>query len=92
MDRQLHRARIHKGAKVTYEAELDSLPNGSFVSMDGSAWLVWHDGLLRWTPGGYAARRPRPGGVTVTVLTPQPIVACLAAGYLPEIHPSRHTL
>lgn len=92
MDRELHRARVRKGAKVTYEAELDSLPNGSFVEMEGSAWLVWDDGLLLWTPGAYKARRPRLHGLNVTVLTPQPIVYCLAAGYVPEIHPSRHVL
>ncbi len=42
MDDELHRCRIERpGRKVTYQAELSSLPNGSFVEIDASPWLVW---------------------------------------------------
>jgi hypothetical protein len=89
MDAELHTARVdRRGRKVTYEAALDSLPNGCFVEMDGDAWLVWNEVLLQWTPEGYARRIRRPDQLMVTVLTPGPIVECFRRGYEPEIHAS----
>jgi hypothetical protein len=57
------------------------------IELDGRAWLVDRQGLLAWTPGGYADRRDRPDS-EVTVITPESTVAVLAAGYQPVIHPS----
>jgi hypothetical protein len=89
MDEDLHRARIdEQGGKVTYEAALDSLPNGCFVEIDGGAHLVWDDALLLWTPEGYTKRARRPVGVTATVLTPGPTVECIRGGYEPAVHAS----
>jgi hypothetical protein len=89
MDAELHRARIDsQGKKVTYEAPLSNLPGGCFVQMDRSTYLVWGEALLLWSPQGYVARDPMPARVTVTVLTPEPIVHCLGRGYQPEIHHS----
>ena len=89
MDALLHRSRIDRhGAKVTYEANLDTLPDATFVQIGDSAWLVWHDHLLLWTPEGYTKRQPRPGRLTATVLTPRPIVECFRTGYRPEVHSS----
>lgn len=89
MDLVLHPARIDAtGRKVTFRAPLRSLPNGAFIELDQQPWLVRDDTLHLWTPGGYTRRQPRPPNLSVTVLTPQPIVACLRAGYLPEIHTS----
>jgi len=64
------------------------LPDGCFVRIDGSPFLISHDALLLWTPEGYASMGPRPGRATVEVLTPEPIVQCIRAGYRPEIHTS----
>jgi hypothetical protein len=48
-----------------------------------------HDGrLLAWTPGGYRQRPVEAPGGPVTVITPRPTVAVLAAGYRPVLHPS----
>jgi hypothetical protein len=92
IDLVLHRHRIDpRGSKVTYETTLQSLPNGSFIAIDGAAWLVWDDALLLWTPEGYAEKVPRPDGVIVTVLTPRPIVECFRHGYQPATHDSRTT-
>ena len=88
MDLELHSARIAGGKKVTYKAPLDSLSDGCFVEVDGSPYLVAGSALLLWTPAGYTRRDARPKDAIVTVLTPQPIVACLRHGYLPEIHAS----
>jgi hypothetical protein len=86
MDRQLHPARIdNRKAKVTYRDQLGSLPNGSFVELDGAAYLVWKDALLRWSIDGYVERVARPA-VEGVVLTPRPIVECLRRGYVPEVH------
>jgi hypothetical protein len=86
MDLELHPARIAKKEKVTYRAGMDSLPDGSFVEIDASAYLVWGDALLLWTPEGYTKREARPNHSTVTVLTPAPIVECFSHGYKPQIN------
>jgi hypothetical protein len=88
MDLRLHaERRVRGGGKVTYQAPCDDLPAGTFIEHGGAAWLVRGDGLLRWTPGGYAGREVRPDGL-VTVLTPRSTVAVLQAGYVPAVHPS----
>jgi hypothetical protein len=83
MDKELHPARIDRRTKVTYEAPMESLPDGCFVRMDARPYLVWNDALLLWTPHGYTARHKRPTDSTATVLTPEPIVACFRHGYKP---------
>ena len=88
IDGELHRTRIHSGTKVICEADSDSLPNGCFVEIDRSAYLVWDHALLLWTPEQYTNRIRRPRGHTLMVLTPQPIVECFRHGYVPQIHPS----
>jgi len=92
MDLELHPARIDRRKKVTYEAAMDSLPDGCFVQVDGRAHLVWGDTLLLWTPDGYTWRHGRPTDTTATVLTPEPIVGCLHHGYTPEIHNSSRSI
>ena len=92
MDLELHPARIDRGQKVTHEAALSSLPDGSFIRIEGCPHLVWRNALLLWTPEGYARKRSRPKDFVVTVLTPKPIVECFKQGYAPEIHPSWRSL
>jgi len=89
IDAELHRARIGSGSgKITYEAALDSLPNGCFVEVGGGAYLVWDDALCLWSPERYVERVPRPDRLVVTVLTPAPTVECFRAGYTPYVHES----
>ncbi|MBV8732727.1 MAG: hypothetical protein JO336_23190, partial [Acidobacteriia bacterium] len=106
MDAELHCARIQgRAAKVTYQAPLDSLPNGTFIELAPAALqsrdregavaapcLIWNDAVYLWTPQRYTQKRTRPRGISVTVLTPRPIVECFRAGYIPEIHSSFGTL
>lgn len=88
MDDALHAARCTpRREKVTFEAPIRDLPDGTFVARDGGAWLVSGDTLHRFTPAGYVGNQSRPAGL-VTVLTPAPTVAALAAGYRPQIHES----
>lgn len=89
IDAELHRARIDNCKRqVTYESAIDSLPNGCFVEIGGEAHLVWDDALFLWSPERYVKRARRPDGLTVTVLTPAPIVECFRAGYVPQVHES----
>src|ERR1051326_7095662 len=67
--------------KRTYVATLDALPDGTYVAIDGQAWLIVDDALLAWSGDGYTERRQRPHDMDVTVLTPRSIVALLRAGY-----------
>jgi hypothetical protein len=92
IDDRLHAERVGPmRTKRTFTANLDDLPDGAFVMLEGSrdaCHLVLDDTLLAWTPSGYSARLPRPAGAVVSVLTPRSIVAALRAGYQPEIHPT----
>ena len=93
MDIELHRARVdNRREKVTYSAAVLSLPDGCFVQVDGSAYLVWDNALLLWTPQGYTRRESRPDDLVAKVLTPQPVVDCFRQGYKPEVHASWRSL
>jgi hypothetical protein len=93
MDAELHRARLDSSRrKLTYAAALETLAHGCFVEIEGSAYLLWDDALMLWTPEGYARRIAKPKELAVTVLTPHPIVECFRAGYEPEIHDSWRSL
>jgi hypothetical protein len=88
MDARLHRERVAAGGKRTYQEDLASLPDGTYVTLDGKAWLVWGTRLHEWSDSGYTSRRPRAAHRDVDVLTPASAVAILSAGYRPEIHPT----
>jgi hypothetical protein len=88
MDEVLHRERLDGRTKRTHRRAIDTLPDGAFIALDGVAFAVKGNALLRWTPRGYAGCKPRPRGVTVDVLTPPAILAVLLAGYQPRWHPS----
>ena len=89
IDAELHRARIdRRKGKITYRASLNSLPDGCFVQIDCSSYLVLGDTLLLWSPEGYLEKCQRPNDLTVTILTPEPVVRCIRQGYRPEIHKS----
>jgi len=89
MDVVLHaERRVRPWVKRTHVAAFSSLPDGTYVALDGQAWLVHGDRRLAWSADGYHHRAPRPVGGDVTVLTPPSIVAVLRAGYQAEVHPS----
>ena len=86
MDEALHRERLQGRAKRTHRRTIDALPDGTFIALDGEAFAIRGDLLLRWTPRGYEARKKRPRGIAVDVLTPPAIVAVLQVGYRPRWH------
>jgi hypothetical protein len=88
MDRALHAARVTRDRRqVRHNAALPSLPEGTFILWGGQPHLVRGDHLHPYAPAAYLSPLPRPEGI-VTVLTPAPMVATLAAGYPPLVHPS----
>jgi len=86
MDEVLHRERLDGHAKRYSRSELDDLPDGAMIALDGEAFALRGGELLHWTPSGYGARKPRPDGMSVEVLTPSSIIAALKAGYRPRWH------
>jgi hypothetical protein len=88
MDEVLHRERLSGRAKRLHRRKIESLPDGAFVTLHGTAFAVRGNVLLRWAADGYDARVPRPRQVTVDVLTPPAVLSVLAAGYRPRWHPS----
>ena len=88
MDQVLHRERLQGRAKRRHRRSADGLPDGAFIAIDGAAFAIRGDTLLRWTPDGYRKRIPRPRGSMVDVLTPPAILKVLALGYQPRWHPS----
>ncbi|MBM3529141.1 MAG: hypothetical protein FJX62_13710 [Alphaproteobacteria bacterium] len=88
MDDVLHAERLNGRSKRTHLQTLDHLPDGAFVALDGEAFALHDNRLLRWTPAGYAGSHRTPRTQAVDVLTPPSILAVLAAGYRPHWHPS----
>ncbi len=88
MDAVLHGERLQGRAKRRHRRRIDTLPDGAFVALNGEAFAIHGDRLLRWTPQGYHARKPRPRRIAVDVLTPPAILAVLSAGYQTHWHPS----
>jgi hypothetical protein len=88
IDARLHAERL--GAKPT--RAVAELPDGVFVLVDDAPWLVLGGALRRWTPAGYADRRPATG--RAPVLTPLAVIPALSAdwdGVVPFLHPSALT-
>lgn len=82
-----HRLHGQRTAGVPWSARGDGLPDGAMVALEGAPWLVLGGSLLAWSHSGYTSRRARPSGA-VEVITPPSIVAVLARGWTPHLHPS----
>ncbi len=91
MDRVLHAERLDGKKKRLHRAEIDSLPDGAIIALNGEAFAVRGERLLRWTPQGYAPARQRPRGVEVDMLTPPSMLTVLTRGYALLWHPSAST-
>lgn len=94
VDLKLHSDRTSSAReKKTYCDQIDHLPDGVFVVLNGVpdiAWLLWSGELLKWTPEGYSERREISCGEMVTVLTPKSTVNAIAAGYRPHVHHNKN--
>jgi hypothetical protein len=87
IDVQLHRERL----EARRDAPIDQLPDGAMVVHEDAPALVLGSELLRWSPGGYDLRSPRPKRGRAQVITPPSLVELLGHGWaplVPLIHPS----
>jgi len=90
IDKVLHAERVRRGgAKVTYEAELGTLSDGTMVEIADTAYLIWGKRLLQWSFASYTEiEEPYPLQRRVQVLTPASIVRVFSNGFRPEVHES----
>jgi len=93
IDAQLHEERVDPVTRAhrCHEARLDELSDGAFVLRGDAPWLVCGAHLLRWTPGGYVERMPRPVGRQAILITPPSLVEVLRTKrepLVPFLHPS----
>lgn len=89
IDAALHAARLQRPGRqqCRLPAPAATLPDGAFCLLDAKPHLIWGDAARSWQRGQYGPARPRPDGL-VTVLTPAPMLAVLAAGWRPVLQPA----
>ena len=86
IDDILHRERVNKdGSKVKYEDQLSSLPDGTFIELEGKPYVIFQRGVYEWSPFGYGEKKPLPATQTVTILTPKSFVNTFRVGYESEV-------
>ncbi len=93
MDVELHAERVESRTRrqLTRPARLETLPDGVIVRHQGTPTLLSAGRLLPWSFEGYGDPIRQLGDLTVEVLTAPKVVAALAHGYLPMVHPSAGT-
>ena len=86
IDNILHAQRLDSGGhKVTYTADINTLPNGCFIEWNGQPWLTFNGSIYPWTPGGYGEKTSFSSLTAVKVLTPLSTVNAIKVGYVPEV-------
>jgi hypothetical protein len=90
MDTMLHAERVESRTrrKRRYPATAGQLPDGAMVWHAGAPALHHAGTLLPWSWSGYGPPEPVAPAANVELLTPPSIVAALAAGYRPLVHPT----
>ena len=87
IDAVIHGERIRENhPKTSFEASLEDLPSGTFISLDKEAWLVGDKQIFKWSPFGYGKVMALPGKEKAEVLTPRSIVNAFKAGYAPQVN------
>ena len=85
IDKTLHAARMSRNkGKVTFQAKLKELPNGTIFMSDDKPILLSEASFLEWNFSGYRETETKPIE-DVTVLTPKPLVDIYSAGWRPEV-------
>jgi hypothetical protein len=88
MDSVLHRERVDRRRRqLTYPLPEAGPTDGTMIRADEHIGLVLGGRLRPWSFHGYGPPVPVPAGA-VEVLTPPSIVAAIAAGYRPLVHPT----
>jgi hypothetical protein len=88
MDAVLHRERVARSRRqVTRTMDAGRLPDGVMIRAAAGIGLLVGGQLWPWSPTGYSAAGTSLSG-PVEVLTPPAIIAAIAAGYQPMVHPT----
>ncbi|MGD0605659.1 MAG: hypothetical protein ABSA53_18945 [Streptosporangiaceae bacterium] len=88
MDAVLHRERVGRSRRqVTRTMDVGWLPDGVMIRAAAGIGLLAGGQLWPWSPTGYGAAGTSLSG-PVEVLTPPAIIAAIAAGYQPAVHPT----
>ena len=88
IDTALAAARSDAAERRHHRRRLGDLPDGVFFIRDGAParpMILWRSQMRPWSHGGYGGAEAVCADEEVTVLTPEPTVAVLAAGYEPEV-------
>ena len=86
IDDVIHRERIDADKKKVMHKRMSSdIPDGTFILMNGDAYVFSKSSLHRWTPFGYDNCISMPEASMMTVLTPNSIVNAFRAGYAPQM-------
>jgi hypothetical protein len=88
MDEALHAERLAGRNKRIHRRNIDALPDGAMIVLEGEPYAVRDRRLLHWTPAGYSGAKRLLSNVSIDVLTPPSILHVLKAGYLPLWHDS----
>jgi hypothetical protein len=90
LDSWLHAERVdrHTRRQLTRPALAGDLPDGAMVRCHHVPCLVTGGTLLPWSFAGYGPPEPAWAREPAELLTPPSIVAALAAGYRPLVHPT----
>jgi hypothetical protein len=83
IDLIMHRERFDDGRKVTFEADINTLPDGVFILIGDKPYLKADNQVYGWTAFGYDTDTLLNHLSTVTVLTPKCTVNAFKAGYVP---------
>ncbi len=90
IDAVLHQERTLSNPHARFLCDsIFNLPNGTFITNDErTAFLVWNQQVLRWSPAGYEPTPLLDIHFPARVLTPASVVRALAAGYVTRVHGS----
>jgi hypothetical protein len=88
MDAVLHGERVDRRRRqITHPMPRRGAPDGTMVRVGGTIGLLLGGRVRPWSFPGYGRPVPLPPG-PIEILTPPSIVAAIAAGYRPLVHPT----
>jgi hypothetical protein len=93
IDKVLHSERVFEDKrKRTFAAQIGTLPQGTFVVLEGKPLLLWRGKLFEWSFDGYSrSKSSLSPSLSVAVLTPGSIVRLFASGFTPQVHVSAYS-
>lgn len=86
IDKIVHKERINKNEKVTFNEDINILPNGTMIKSDKEIYLVWNKLLYLWSFDGYKKIDIQIENKSVEVLTPYSYVRMFKKGFIPSLH------